>query len=356
MKKRIMLMLLCVSMGAGVAQAALKVDFSRTTGAVEADFEAYVADHEQADTFTSQSFEAFGATVTITPSWAEGATRQAMQMIDRSTSGRNGYTGGHTDLLNDWIGTDTRQPGNPMTLTISGLPAGTYSWLSYHHDTDDQTGIFDVTVNDAAGSATTGIDISHSENGSEGRVDGFENTMRFAATVTSNGTDDITLVFGMVTSPSSPVPHLFFVMNGFELSPATKANTPYPADGAIEVPLDAVLSWNIGMDPNDPNQTNPAITQHFVYLLETPVDPNAAPTYAIQRIVAAIDAIDAFAVYVPAELKPDMVYLWAVDEGVNGSQPYDTETILGDTWTFATITTPEPNDVNGVIVDPNVAE
>ena len=196
----------------------LKVDFSQTAGAVAAGFKAYVADHEADATFTAQSYEAFGATVTITPSWAEDATPQAMQMIDRSGSGRNGYTGGHADMINDWIGTDTRQPGNPMTLTISGLPAGIYSWLSYHHDTDDQTGIFDVTVNDAAGSATTVIDISHSENDSEGRVDGFENTMRFAATVTSNGTDDITLVFDMVTTPDSPVPHLFFVMNGFELS------------------------------------------------------------------------------------------------------------------------------------------
>ena len=37
-------------------------------------------------------------------------------------------------LLRDWIGTDTRQPGDPMTLTITGLPAGTYEWVSYHHD------------------------------------------------------------------------------------------------------------------------------------------------------------------------------------------------------------------------------
>ena len=201
-------------------QAGLMIDFSQTNGAVEPGYQAYVANHEQAATFTSQSFSAFGTTVTVTPSWADGATPQAMQMIDRSSSGRNGYTGDHADLLNDWIGTDTRQPGNPMTLTIGGLPAGTYDWLSYHHDCDDQTGIFDVTVNDALGSvvAAIGVDISHSEPGTAGRVDGFENITTFATVLTSNGVDDVTLVFDL-TSGTDPVSTAFFLMNGAEIVP-----------------------------------------------------------------------------------------------------------------------------------------
>ena len=101
-------------------------------------------------------------------------------------------------LLRDWIGTDTRQAGDPMTLTISGLPTGQYEWVSYHHDRNDQTGIFQVTVNDAMGSTTTpSIDISNGTNFKLADVTKF--TTRF----TANGKDDVTLVFDQ-TSASSP--------------------------------------------------------------------------------------------------------------------------------------------------------
>jgi hypothetical protein len=198
----------------------LKVDFSRTEGPVETGFEAYIADHEQADTFTAQSYEAFGTVVTIAPSWAEDATRQAMQMIDR---GANQYTGTHVDLLQDWIGTDTRQPGNPMILTISGLPAGRYAFKSYHHDNDDQSGIFEVTVNDAVGASTTvDIDATHSNprNGDPEVALDFESIMTFSTELVSDGGTDIDLVFSQTsgTEGSDPVHLKFFLMNGFELS------------------------------------------------------------------------------------------------------------------------------------------
>jgi hypothetical protein len=229
---------------AGSDSGVLKIDFTQNGGAVEAGFEVYSADHEQAATFASQSYSAFGTTVTLTPSWAAGAAPQAMQMIDRSASGRNGYTGDHANLLNDWIGTDNRQSGDPMTLTIGGLPAGAYSWLSYHHDCDDQTGIFDVTVNDATGSATiTDIDISHSERVLAGWVDGFENVTVLATTIVSNGVDDITLVFDQ-TSGTDPVSVAFFVMNGLIL----QAHSPFHLVGGpdgLQLVAHPVAYWKL---------------------------------------------------------------------------------------------------------------
>jgi len=46
---------------------------------------------------------------------------------------RNGALG---ESVNDWIGVDSREGGTDVTLTItvSGLLAGEYSWLSNHHD------------------------------------------------------------------------------------------------------------------------------------------------------------------------------------------------------------------------------
>lgn len=198
------------------ATANLKVDFGRETGPVSAGFEGYTAQHESPQTFTAQSFPAFGTTVTLTPQWADGAGAAAMQMIDRQA---NTYPGERVELLQDWIGTDGRASGNPMTLVLGGLPTGVYGWLSYHHDNDDQTGVFDVTINDAAGQTRiTGLDISHSNprNGDPKVVLGFENVTRLEAVLVSNGTDDVTLQFDH-TSATSPVSLAFFVMNGLEL-------------------------------------------------------------------------------------------------------------------------------------------
>ncbi|UCG59272.1 MAG: lamin tail domain-containing protein [Phycisphaerales bacterium] len=260
---------------AGGDSAALRIDFTQTGDPVEAGYEGYFADHEQAATFTSQSYSAFGTRITLTPSWAAGATPQCMQMIDRSSSGRNGYTGAHADLLNDWIGTDNRQPGDPMTLTIQGLPAGTFNWISYHHDTDDQTGSFNATVHDALGSTKIrGIDISHSEQGAVGRVDGFENVTKLATTIASNGTSDITVVFDL-TSGTNPVSVALFVMNGLVLA----VNDPcYNSPPAVQGP--DTLSVFIG----EPTVIDVTVVDDGLPYLEgcDPDQPETGTSYELQ--------------------------------------------------------------------------
>lgn len=323
MKNPTILMLLCLLIGAAGAHAQLKIDFSQTGGAVEDGYQAYVANHEVANTFTAQTFEAFGTNVTITPTWAANAPAATMQMIDRSSSGRNGYTGEHADLINDWTGTDTRQVGNPMALTISGLPQGTYSWLSYHHDTDDQTGIFNVTVNDATGAATTtDIDISHSEAGTADRVDGFENITVFTSTIVSNGTDNVVLVFD-VTSPSSPVNTAFFVMNGFvmERQIVDTATSPSPANGATDVPTDVMLSWTAGM----------FAATHDVYF-GTSLDDVENASVADPRGVLVAQGQGTTS-YDPGPLELETTYYWRIDE-VNA--PPDSTVYKGEVWNFTT--------------------
>jgi len=121
-----------------------------------------------------------------------------------------------------------------------------------------------------------------------------------------------------------------------------KADTPYPADGAVDLPLDTVLSWT----------ADPAATQHFVYLLATPADPSSPPAYALSRVALATEVVDGEGAFVPmaldeegvlapVELDYDTTYLWAVDLGVDGSQPYDSNTVKGDTWTFTTVSDPD---------------
>ena len=128
-----------------------------------------------------------------------------MQMIDRG--GNDGSV--DPDLLREWIGSDTRFVGDPFILTLSGLPAGEYTWTSVHHDPENQTGLFDVTVTDSAGSATTtGIDIT------DRNLADPNDIAIFATTIVSDGSD-VTLVFDK--QPWDVVPDAFFLMNGFEL-------------------------------------------------------------------------------------------------------------------------------------------
>jgi len=119
-----------------------------------------------------------------------------------------------------------------------------------------------------------------------------------------------------------------------ELRLLDKARIPYPTDGAVDVALDTTLFW--GADP--------AVTQHFVYLLASPADPNAAPAYALSRVAWAADVVRGHGVFAPGQLEYDTAYLWAVDLGVDGSQPYDPHTVRGDTWTFTTVSDPNAVD------------
>ena len=68
------------------AGGALRVDFTRIGGPVEAGYQGYFADHESAVSFTEQSFSAFGTTVTLIPVWLNDPAEQAMQMIDRASA------------------------------------------------------------------------------------------------------------------------------------------------------------------------------------------------------------------------------------------------------------------------------
>jgi len=142
--------------------------------------------------------------------WPGMVSEAAMQMMNRSGTVGN-INAADPNLWLSWIGTDAREPGDPMILTISGLPDGTYSWKSYHHDTSNQTGQFDAIITDSVGSTL------YPENGiSDFNTDGVTevadvNTLEVSGLSVSGGSD-ITLEFDNIEAAGS-----WFVMNGFEL-------------------------------------------------------------------------------------------------------------------------------------------
>ncbi len=312
MKKTFVAAFLCLCVGLGVAQAQtqnqLKIDFGPSTSPVAAGYQGYFATDKTAASFTAQTYKAFGTNVTIQPTWVAGANAGALRMIDRGAD----TTMENSDLIRDWIGTDTRTtPADPMTLVISGLPAGTYQWLSYHHDHNDQTGIFSVTVNDALGSKTTAnIDIS---NGA-----GFKmaDVTKFSTAIVSDGKNNVTLVFHQ-TSSSAVTANAIFVMNAFDLTltATVKALAPTPTNQATDVLRDGtVLSWK----PTD------KATAQDVYL-GTSFDAVDDAIITSKTYVGRQDANS----YNPGRLTLGQTYYWRVDEVLSGN-----EVGKGDVWSF----------------------
>ena len=201
MRKAIITMVVLVASVANAQQATLMVDFGTGSSPVASGYEAYTATNEQESTFTSQSFEAFETIISITPTWAENAVAAVRQMFDRGANQNDyGLVDGvndpeeKDDLMRDWIGSDTRSTGDPLTLTISGLPAGLYDWISYHNDTGTTApvGIFDVTVNDALGSVTT-TDIQGTSASDD--VVSIDEVATFTTQIVSDGINDVTIIF-----------------------------------------------------------------------------------------------------------------------------------------------------------------
>ena len=113
------------------------------------------------------------------------------------------------NLLREGIITDGRQPGNPLRLIISGIPAGTYSWKSYHHDAHDIIGKFDVIIDDSDGRDTyTGYQCSVGPTVEDANVATFE------APIVSDGSD-VVVIFDL--KESTVTVERLFSMNGFDL-------------------------------------------------------------------------------------------------------------------------------------------
>ena len=304
------------------ADGTFKLDFDGnlwgTAGVTEDGYESYVCSHENESTFTAQSYTAFGTTVTVEPSWADGAPAAAMQAINRAAMAEYPYefTGDEIDLIAEWIGTDTRETSSePLTLTISGLPAGRYSWLSYHNDLESQTGVFSVTVTDTSGTSTsTGYEITAD-------ATTLEEVGQCELQFSSNGTTPVKLAFALSSGT-------FFVMNGFELTLEALrgvATNPVPEAGDTMVDSETVaaVSWTA---PTDPNFVS--VDGFDVYF---GVDPNVVAnsmTYVTDESMSVA-------------LDYGTMYYWRVDPHVvwdsNGITGLYEDVVVGQIWTFTTL-------------------
>lgn len=139
------------------------------------------------------------------------------------------------------------------------------------------------------------------------------------------------------------------VMDGADLDlPQTGAAfNPSPANGAGGVALAPTLSWNTGVDMNNPEHYNAAITHHYVYFKAAGDDDanflDVTPTTVIANGPTAS--------YEPGELLPDETYYWRVDEALNNTPPTGDPNfiITGGVWSFETVLSAPV-----VVADPNI--
>ncbi|ARN56236.1 LamG-like jellyroll fold domain-containing protein [Sedimentisphaera salicampi] len=126
-----------------------------------------------------------------------------------------------------------------------------------------------------------------------------------------------------------------------QAEPAAGAHNPVPAYGADNVgtpagnQVDVNLQWNTGLDPSNPSQINPDITEHHLFMSEdqnVSEDPNL---YYVDTIALGTESPEIASVTVTG-LNFDGLYYWSVDEGLGypvGSQ----DNIAGADWMFETL-------------------
>lgn len=214
---------LAVFCSAGNAQS-LFIDFNSTTqdGGPHnnAGYQPYDAGHEVAEDFVTKEYTAFGTTVGVTPAWPNTTDNRVQQMIDRGAANDDNWMDSDIDLITDWLGSDTRTgnggngnwdgtTGTPtyMTLTLSGLPANSYNWTSFHHDTENVHTNFATWISTDGGAtfsqladgymsnSTTGGDPDASADGSPGLVSDFDGMATvgsiYTTTFAADGTNDV---------------------------------------------------------------------------------------------------------------------------------------------------------------------
>ena len=211
----------------------------------QAGYQSYIANHEAAAEFTTQSFTAFGTTIDVTPTWPDTSDNRVQQMIDRGAGNDANWNGDLLNLLTDWLGSDTRtgQGGNgnydgvsgaPTTLllTIANLPAGQYNWRSYHHDTENMHAMMtlefstdgglsfapaiNTTITDSTPGGNPTSPMTYDGPGDPGSFDPADLPSTVNTTFTATGIDDV--VVRIVPFAQTAVHSQFAVINGFEIT------------------------------------------------------------------------------------------------------------------------------------------
>jgi len=137
----------------------MKIDFNSDPGTVEPGYLPYTSAHESPEVERTETYPAFGTSVSLTVDYPDTTDLRVRQSLDRGSDFDANYDGLNLDLVTDFIGIDCRSEnggngaGQPTTMLfrLNGLPAGRYRYRGYHHDTEYVNAPFQIAVLDANG-------------------------------------------------------------------------------------------------------------------------------------------------------------------------------------------------------------
>ncbi len=232
-------------------------------------------------------YDAFGSTVLIKPVWLNSPVAENVRAVDR-THGDFQYTGEYSQVLRSYVAVDSRYSNDCdiIGIEIIGLPEGTYTFESYHHDFNDQYGSFTVktSVNGTIiDEVTDARMISHSMDSAEFNarypdnkldptvaiefqehyvVNSLDSITKYTFDqIESSGVSDLILAsFKNVLAPNAEMDHSlkFIVINGFILyeSPSTSIenvtlNTlsvyPNPATDILQIDFQSEIENEVSI-------------------------------------------------------------------------------------------------------------
>lgn len=123
------------------AQDELKVNFKPESAPDVDGWESVVLTDKAFFEDVFVEFDALGGIVYVEPVFLDAPEPTNVRSINRDGGG---YTGELAEIMQSWVGVDSRYANDCdiFGLIISGLPAATYTFESYHLDLGDQCGSF----------------------------------------------------------------------------------------------------------------------------------------------------------------------------------------------------------------------
>jgi catechol 2,3-dioxygenase-like lactoylglutathione lyase family enzyme len=299
-----------------VAGADLLIDFNSTNleGGPhnESGYQPYNAGHEvAADFLAARTYSAFNTTVSLQVTWPDTTNNRVQQMIDRAASFDANWTGQKLNLLTDFIGVDTRTAeggrgnydgttGLPTRIVFrfAGLPTGTYSYRSYHHDTEHINIPFAVEYSTNGGTTYTPVAGSFRCDSTAGGNPASPQTYNGSgnqdpATLPSTINFDLAaqagqdLLIRYTPYSSAAGPHVqLFAVNGLEL----RSTTPPSAPTDIQL-SNATVSRTAaeGVSVGQLTTTDPTPADTFTYSLAEGAGSDHNADFSIQGNVLTVD-------------------------------------------------------------------
>jgi len=220
MKSLNILLLLGLTATSSLA-ATISVNLTRSGAPTETGFTNWETND---DTLPSNlSGISFGSD-TLTFSTPVGGINAGTTLRSINRGGDDGYAGPFANMSQTWWGQrqSSTGPGGFVTVNISGLSAGSYSFTSWHLDHEDQTGGMTVDFSDNGGSSFTNsvvpsFDLLNYAGGGSVPVPADNAAAPYAATFDFVSTGaDVQIRFRNNASTNSS--EAFALTNGFQLT------------------------------------------------------------------------------------------------------------------------------------------